>query len=252
LINVKVSPDRMTSHSSVKSDAGGVAAVDRALAIVAAVAASSQPCSLAQLAAATGFYKSTILRLLGSLERTGYVVRLREGSYALGPMAVQRGAAYDRSDPLRRIVPPVLRDLVTTGSESASFHTRQGVNSRICLFRHNSHHSTLDRIDAGDLLPLDRGAAGRILLAFDGVAGAAFDRLRADWFAHSMGEREPGCAGMAVPVVGADNRLRGAVSLSGPAHRFTDEAIALWKPRLIAAGAEISRALGGRYPSSIG
>jgi DNA-binding IclR family transcriptional regulator len=57
---------------------------------------------------------------------------------------------------------------------------------------------------------------------------------------------------MAVPVVGADNRLRGAVSLSGPAHRFTDEAIALWKPRLIAAGAEISRALGGRYPSSIG
>jgi len=236
-----------TKKAGVASDnGGGVAAVDRALAIVAAVAASPDPCTLQQLAEATTFYKSTILRLLGSLERAGYVIRLRQGSYALGAMAFRLGAAYERSNPLREIVLPVLRDLVEGGSESASFHVRQGNDKRICLFRVDSHHSTLDRIDAGDVLPLDRGAAGRILLAFDGEKGPAFEALRHERFALSMGEREPGCAGMAVPVFGAEGLLQGALSLSGPAERFTKSAIATWRPRLEASAAELTRVLGGR------
>lgn len=224
---------------------GGVAAVDRALTIVAAIAAAPAPCTLAQLAEATTYYKSTILRLLSSLERAGYVIRLRQGTYALGAMAFRLGAAYERSNPLREIVVPVLADLVEGGSESASFHVRQGRDSRICLFRVDSHHSTLDRIDAGDVLPLDRGAAGRIIVAFDGDASAQYDALRRDHFAISLGEREPGCAGMAVPVFGAEGILQGALSLSGPAERFTKASIATWRPRLAAAAAELTRILGG-------
>lgn len=226
----------------------GVAAVDRALAIVAAVAAAPLPCSLAQLAEATGFYKSTILRLLGSLEKAGYVIRLRQGTYALGATAFRLGIAYERSNPLGQVIPPLLDELVRSGSESASFHIRQGQEERICLFRVDSRHSTLDRIDAGDVLPLHRGAAGRILLAFDGEQGEAFKTLRADHFAVSLGEREQGCAGMAAPVFGADGGLQGAVSLSGAAERFTYAAIEEWRPRLLAAAAEMTRELGGRYP----
>lgn len=241
--------DVLSKPGESAADGGqGVAAVDRALAIVAAVAAAPQPRSLAQLAEATGFYKSTILRLLGSLEKAGYIVRLRQGAYALGAMALRLGIAYDRANPLGQIIPPILDELVRAGSESASFHVRQGPDERICLFRIDSHHATLDRINAGDILPLRRGAAGRILLAFDREPGPEFDTLRADHFAVSIGEREQGCAGMAVPVFGADGGLQGAVSLSGAADRFTYAAIEKWRPRLLAAAAEMTRALGGRYP----
>ena len=41
------------------------------------------------------------------------------------------------------------------GTESASFHAYHDAQSRVCLLRVDSHHSTLDRIRTGDLLPLD-------------------------------------------------------------------------------------------------
>jgi hypothetical protein len=63
----------------------GVAAVDRALLILSVFREEDVSLSLALIARRTGLYKSTILRLLQSLLRAGYVVRLPEGSYIVGP-----------------------------------------------------------------------------------------------------------------------------------------------------------------------
>jgi len=224
---------------------GGVAAVDRALALLAAISDRADPHTLAELASATGLYKSTILRLMVTLERAGYARRLDDGRYALGPAAFRLGAAYERANPLRHHVVPLLDDLVAQGSESASFHVANGPETRLCLFRVDSAHATLDRIRAGDVLPLERGAAGRMLLAFSGASGEAFERIREDAFALSTGEREPGCSGMAAPVFGPDGNLAGALSLSGPSDRFTDEAVALWRPRLEEAAHRATREIGG-------
>lgn len=220
----------------------GVAAVDRAFAILEAVAGQDEPSTLAGIARATGFYKSTILRLAASLEAAGYLARLRDGRYALGGSALRLGLAYERQNPLRQHVVPVLKALVDQGTESASFHIRHGAGARLCLFRVNSHHSTLDRVEAGAILPLDRGAAGRVLIAHDveggeGVPGAAATAL-------SRGERDPSCAGLAAPVFGPAG-LVGAVSLSGPGERFTDEAVARMEGLLLEATGRITRELGG-------
>ena len=75
-------------------DGGGVAAVERALTIVSALERANGPVSLADLSRLTGFYKSTILRLMASLEGNGYVTRLRDGGYDLGPAAFRLGIAY--------------------------------------------------------------------------------------------------------------------------------------------------------------
>ncbi|MDB5800734.1 MAG: IclR family transcriptional regulator [Rhodocyclales bacterium] len=71
-----------TIMSEVQS---GVAAVDRALLILSAFHEEDVALSLALLARRTGLYKSTILRLLQSLLRAGYVVRLPDGNYVVGP-----------------------------------------------------------------------------------------------------------------------------------------------------------------------
>ena len=55
---------------------------------------AEEPLTLAALAAATGFYKSTILRLAGSLERFGYLVREESGAFRLGPSLWRLGSLY--------------------------------------------------------------------------------------------------------------------------------------------------------------
>lgn len=223
----------------------GVAAVNRALSILAALAAKTEPSTLADLARATGLYKSTILRLMGSLEGAGYVMRLRDGQYSLGGSAYRLGLAYEKQNPLRQHVLPVLNDLVEQGTESSSFHVRHGPETRLCLFRVNSRHSTLDRVEAGNILPLDRGAAGRVLLAYGGAAGPAFDAVREAGYALSKGERDPACYALAAPVFGPAGEIAGAISLSGPAERFTAGAITQMRKLLIKGAGHVTQSLGG-------
>ena len=226
----------------------GVAAVERALAIVAAVEARDRPATLAELALATGFYKSTILRLLSSLMGAGYVSRLRDGRYELGPTAFRLGAAFTRKNALGHHVVPALQDLVDRGTESASFHVRQDAENRLCLFRVNSHHETLDRVEAGRVYPLRAGAAGHIVLAFDGAVGPRYDAIRAERCNISLGERDPSCAAVAAPVFGPREALAGVLSLSGPSDRFTPPDIARMKTVLRPVAMQLTRALGGVWP----
>lgn len=78
----------------------------------------------------------------------------------------------------------------------------------------------------GESLPLDRGALGRVLLAFSGEPGALYDRIRREGYHTTRGERDPQLAGMAFPVHGLNRRLIGCVRISGPLARFTKPACA--------------------------
>jgi len=237
------------AEPAVREAGDGVAAVERALAIVSALESSDQPMKLAELAVRTGFYKSTLLRLIGSLIFTGYVTRLSDGSYVLGPAAFRLGVAFTRKKAIGHYVVPALHQLVDHGTESASFHVRQDADNRICLFRVNSRHATLDRVEAGHSYPLRRGAAGHIILAFDGATGARYEAIRAHGFEVSLGERDPSCAAVAAPVFGPRGALVGVVSLSGPRERFGKAEIADMKRLLGPVAARLTADLGGVWPS---
>ena len=141
---------------------------------------------------------------------------------------------------------PVLQWLIEQGSESASFHVWHDENTRVCLLRIDSNHSTLDRIRPGDLLPIRRGAAGKVLRAFvDGQAAAATQPL----VHSSFGERDPACAAVAAPVFGPAGEMLGALSLSGPQERFSEAAVKKMGKWLLAAGERATISLGGRWPS---
>ncbi len=76
--------------------------------------------SLAELAEATGFYKSTLLRLLASLERFGYVARRDDGRFTLGPTPVRLGKRHRPSRGLADRVQPVLDRLCEQSGETAA------------------------------------------------------------------------------------------------------------------------------------
>lgn len=238
-----------TTDTPVREAGEGVAAVERALSIVAALETADQPMMLAELAVRTGFYKSTILRLMGSLIPTGYVTRLPDGSYDLGPTAFRLGVAFTRKNALGHHVVPALQELVDRGTESASFHVRQDADNRVCLFRVNSRHATLDRVEAGHSYALLRGAAGHIILAYGGSTGKRYDAIRAIGFDVSLGERDPSCAAVAAPVFGPRGMLVGVISLSGPRERFGEAEIAEMKRVLGPVAKKLTINLGGEWPA---
>lgn len=223
----------------------GVAAVDRAMSILAALEQAAAPVTLAELAAATDLYKSTLLRLLVSLERAATVVRRSDQRYVLGPFAFRLGRAYEATHPLRACLLPLMQSLVDAGAESPSFHVAHDAHTRLCLLRIDSNHSTLDRVRAGDLLPLARGAPGKVLRAF---AGGAAGAPGAPLVHTSFGERDPLCGAVACPVFGPGGELLGALSLSGPLDRFTPPRVRRISRPLLDAAAAATRALGGAWP----
>ncbi len=222
----------------------GVAAVDRALCIATSLAQAEGPLTLADLARVTGMYKSTLLRLLASLLRSGLVVQRSDKRYALGPLAFLFGRAFDQTHGLREAIQPVLEWLVSHGTESPSFHVQHGPDTRLCLFRIDSNHSTLDRVRAGEVLPLHRGAAGKVLKAYAEGQGACDVLLF-----NSFGERDPLCGAVAAPVFGPAGILLGALSLSGPLERFSELAVQRMNGLLLSAAETATTGLGGQWPA---
>lgn len=225
----------------------GVAAVDRALSIVTVLETAGQAVSLAELSRQTGYYKSTILRLITSLQSFSLVIMRPDKRYSLGPLAFRLGRSFESNYHLREHVLPVLERLVAQGAESPSFHIRHDCNQRICLFRIDSKHSTLDSVHAGDLLPIDRGAPGTVIRQYEQPLGkVAVSSM--DVAIASVGERDPACASVAAPVFGADGEFYGALSLSGPRERFTKSSVRQMSPLLISACRAITTSLGGTWP----
>jgi DNA-binding IclR family transcriptional regulator len=225
----------------------GVAAVERALAIVEAIERAEQPLTLTGIAETTGLYKSAVLRMMVTLERRGLVQRRQDQRYVLGPLAFRLGRAYERNNRLEEQLAPLMQALVERGTESPSFHVRQDDETRLCLLRFDSRHSTLDRVRAGDLLPLKRGAAGKVLLRFGTGDAEAFGGELAEY---SFGERDPLCGAVAGPVFGPGGQLLGALSLSGPLDRFTESAVKKMVKPLLEACEAATRQLGGVWPAA--
>ena len=151
----------------------GVAVIDRACAILFAFRPDDTALSLAELAARTGLYKSTLLRLAGSLITHRLLVRLDDGRYQLGPATFLLGALYQRGLKLGDVIVPLMRELAEKSGESVSFYVRDGA-VRVCLHRVDSTHAVRFHVREGDVLPLETGSGGQALLAFDGEAGRAF------------------------------------------------------------------------------
>lgn len=232
-------------HASVAELAaapGGAAAVDRAVSILHAFSQERSTLTLTEVAEATGLYKSTVLRLLASLEHGALIRRTAEG-YQLGPEIARLFAVYSNSFSLESVVLPTLRELVDQTRESAAFHVLQN-GQRICLFRVDSPQLVREHIQVGDILPIDRGAGARVLMAFNGAKGKLYDAIRRDRVIILEKDRSSEISGISAPVFSSGTSLAGAVTLTMPAHRL-DPAHA---PLVLACAQDITRQLGGKFP----
>ncbi|MGH3030242.1 MAG: IclR family transcriptional regulator [Gaiellaceae bacterium] len=236
---------------------------DKALAILAAFNDGRPELGVSELAAELGMHKSTVSRLLATLENRG-LVRRDGDRFAPGSELVRLGALAIRGLALVGAAREALELLAAETGETVNLAVREGDRA---LNVHQVHTSHLVGVTdwTGRALPLHATANGKVLLAFgDGpLPGelhqlaqktitdrrklrAELERVRAAGFAVATEELELGLHAVAAPIFDRFGACAAAVSVSGPVYRLPERRLPAVGERCAAAAADVSRRLGHR------
>ncbi|HEY9280134.1 MAG TPA: IclR family transcriptional regulator [Eoetvoesiella sp.] len=237
----------MSIGNEEKKGAEGVIAVTRAIKLLEAFEAEDEYLSLADLSRRSEIHKTTVLRIARTLASHHYLVNREDGAWRLGPAAGWLGARYRSSFNVASEVEPVLVELTQISGESATFFVQEG-DVRICLYRVESSQAVRFHIPVGQVLPLDKGSPGKVILAFTGAPDKEFDSIRRKGYYISIGERDPDVASISAPVYGAKWKLLGAISISGPSSRLPKKKLESLAEVLLTKANRLSITLGGRRP----
>lgn len=226
-----------------RSSEENVQSVVRALSILTAFDADELYLPLGELARRTGMHKPTALRLARTLAAARFLVKREDGALRLGPAAGWLGSRYQAQFDLDSAIEPILRHLSATTGESASFFVFEG-NLRSCLMRIEGPAGLQRHIRSGEVFPLDRGSAGRVILAALGEPGDLNERIRRRGFHITRGERSASIASVSAAVRGRHGTVLGSVSTSGPVQRLTAAALRRHAPATVLAAKQLGEALG--------
>ncbi|NNV04522.1 IclR family transcriptional regulator [Brevibacillus sp. MCWH] len=219
-----------------------VRAVERALDILLCFTDSTD-LGLSEIASRLSLHKSTVHRLLATLENKGFLIRdAQTEKYRLGFRIWELSANLTHSDdPATVLLPEMerLRDLV---GETISLYVRDG-NERIRIQAVQSNQPIRRVAPIGARMPLFVGASSKVLVAYaepevlqavlndpnwpDSIEREAYleqlEQIRAQGFATSVEERELGAAAVAAPIFNRNGKLVAAIAASGPSNRLTPE-----------------------------
>ena len=259
---------REASTNGRASSAGGtVAVLAKAMALLDHIAAEGEvtPARLAEL---TGEPRSTVYRLLSSLQDLDLVEPgRRRGTYLLGLKLFRLGSSVVTRFDERQATLPVMEALHEELGETTFLCVRRG-DEAVCIERIDGARVNLLVLGLGGSLPLHAGAAARALLAFEPPAEwdryldrhdlealtpktpvtreAVIEELRATrerGYSVSAEDVTPGVGAVGAPIFDHRGRVRAALSVGGARTPVLDEGARA--SELVREGAAtISRALG--------
>lgn len=248
-----------------------VKAVDKALRILETLGKEPDELRLAELSRRLAIEKSTLHRLLGTLEGQGFVrrdpVSLR---YSLGIKMLELGTAVTARSTLGRAAGPVLDRLAVRCQQIVNLAVLDGEEILYVAKRESPEPLRLT-VEVGRRLPAHCTALGKAILAFRPAPEIRklFSRRRRlreftpntitdprDLVRHLEGVRLTGIAVdreelvlglrcVAVPVLDFTGYAVAAISISAAAVTLGEDRVTELRPMLEEAGTEISKALGG-------
>lgn len=249
--------------------AGGVQSVDRALDVIETLATSAAPLGVSEIARATGLPQGTVHRLLLALQARGYVRRDAERKYAIGAAAMRFSDAAHHA--LVVASRPFLTRMVELCGETSNLAVLEDTQM-VYVAQSPSPHTLRIFAEVGRRVPVHSTAIGKVLLAGMPAArvhdllsragmarrtantitdparmSAELARVRDQGFAIDDEEQEQGVRCVAVPVRD-DDIVAAAISVSGPAERFSPERAASLAGSLAEVAAEFAAEVFGRGP----
>jgi DNA-binding IclR family transcriptional regulator len=220
--------------------------VEKALLIIESFKRSNGRLTLEEITERTQLNKATIIRSIASLEKFGYVLRIRRGEYALGPIFLEFGNIYQNSFQFSDHALPIMQNLLSETYNSARLFVRDG-DMQVCLHKVGASATLLSSLQEGDRRPILPGGTGKVMLAFsdDPTEFEDWAEIRSSFHIVNIGDRHPEFSSLAAPIFKRDQKLAAVLSISGPTSLFTDTHIKENLPRLLNAAGHLTKQIGG-------
>ncbi|HEX7072499.1 MAG TPA: IclR family transcriptional regulator [Hyphomicrobiaceae bacterium] len=245
-------------------------ALNKALAVLEAITAQSQPIGLPDLSARLALPRQTVHRILVQLEEAGLIVRdPQRDRFSVGPrlstLALNALQTHNQSAPIRA----VLQQLVDDIEETCNVGVLDGLDF-LYLERIECHWSLRVHLQAGSRVPAHCTSGGKVMLAhldetvraklFRNISLKAYTstsitrvsdleadlaQVRERGYAVNNQEFTVGIIGVAVPVADRHGRVLAALAVHGPAPRLDLDRAIGFVPRLREAATVMAEAWTG-------
>lgn len=246
-----------------------VQVLERSFAVLRLLADSKSGLGLAEISRQSSLNKTTAYRLLGVMEQYRYVERNgSNGQYCLGSKLVELGAKAISGLDLVARARPFLERLVAETGETAHLAVLRG-GQVLSLANAESPRTLRTPATVGGRSPAHCTAVGKAILAFSPPAEidqfisdyglkkytkntitrpaafrSALQRARQNRYAVDDEEFEEGLRCVGTPVWNHSRTVIGAISVTGPAIRLTQDRMPALVSCVVQAGRELSAALG--------
>lgn len=202
----------------------------------------------------TGISKSTVHRMVRVLIDDLVITPKSKSGYALTPKLFSLAINSMQQKNVMDHAVPILREVSLSTRETVSFYVLSGYD-RVCVY-HVEGEYPYYRTKIGDKGPLFRGSVGMVLAAFMDKASLQrikdiyiergvlseeqinnsmklLPEIKEKGFAVSMGQRHPGTASIAVPILDICGCATAALAIATDLDRMTPEAVEEYSKLLI-------------------
>jgi IclR family transcriptional regulator, acetate operon repressor len=258
------------------SGTGQVQSLARGLGILERLAGAESGVALTDLAQRVGLSPSTTHRLLGTLEKMGFVHQAGDlGLWSIGVKAFIVGSAFVENRDLIAIAHPFLRHLMEKSGETTNLAILD-TSEAVFLDQVQCHEMMRMLARLGSRAPLHASGVGKALLAAMADAEVAeilhkrgLSRLTVNTidtpeklrmalrdirrlgYAYDDEEHALGLRCLAAPVYNEHSEPLGAVSIAGPKSRISDDRVAELGAIVARTARDITDAMGGRESTQI-
>jgi DNA-binding IclR family transcriptional regulator len=206
--------------------------------------------------------KTTAFRLVNTLERAGFLIRMDNQQYCLSLKVARLGGLVRSTLNIREIARPIMLEVNRLTQETITLNTVMGTD-RMVLEVVDTPSPLMSMARLGQHMPLLLGASSRIIMAYmepdelervlkANTKGVDIDRaalerelarFRKQGYALSRGQRVPGLTAISVPLFDINGKVRNSLSLTGPSIRVDPIDLDLAEI-MMTAGRDISTRLG--------
>jgi IclR family acetate operon transcriptional repressor len=246
-----------------------VQSVERAIDIMESFSGEEPGLGVGELSRRVNLPKSTVFRLLTTLESRGFIAQNSETSlYHLGPGLIPLANSVFAYSDLRRIARPHLRSLANTLEETTSLSIlvdTEIINLEQVEFR---GRLVVRAGGVGHRMPFHATSAGKAIAAFlpeaeleillashlpvltpatitaANTLRSQLLEVRAQGYATSFDELEKGLHAISTPICNHEGDVVACITVSGPSYHLTRSRIKTSSPHVIQAADQISQELG--------
>ncbi|CAM3862914.1 IclR family transcriptional regulator [Alkalicoccus chagannorensis] len=201
---------------------------------------SQGPKGVNDISSALGFSTTIVHRLLSTLKMENMVFQdPQTKKYSLGTLFLDYANKILIDLPVASVIEPILQDLRDLTNETVGFYVPKGP-VRICAIEIESKQEIRRSVGIGKRLPLYKGATGRAILAFmpedrkEQIVSNLPESERAEverrlvltkqtGYALNEEEINQNVAALSAPVYDPQDRVIGAISISGPMFRWNEQ-----------------------------